>query len=57
MNTHGPEEAADADQMLLFPVRSELAVVKDGAGAGSVETVLDEIAETEELRGMAWSRT
>ena len=45
VNTHAPEEAADADQMLLFPVRSELAAVKDGAGAVSVETVLDEIAK------------
>jgi hypothetical protein len=38
--------------MLLFPVRSELAAVKDGAGAVSVETVLDEIAKLTQLRAL-----
>jgi hypothetical protein len=52
VNTHALEEAADADQMLLFPVRSELAAVKDGAGAVSVETVLDEIAKLTQLRAL-----
>jgi Neprosin activation peptide len=52
VNTHAPEEAADADQLLLFPVRSELAAVKDGAGAVSVETVLDEIAKLKQLRAL-----
>jgi hypothetical protein len=52
VNTHAPEETADADQMLLFPVRSELAAVKDGAGAVSVETVLDEIAKLTQLRAL-----
>ena len=52
VNTHAPEDVADADQMLLFPVRSELAAVKDGAGAVSVETVLDEIAKLKQLRAL-----
>jgi len=45
-----PDGPADADQMPLFPVRSELAGVKDGAGAVSVETVLEEIAKLKQLR-------
>ena len=52
VNTHASEEAADADQMPLFPVRSELATVKDGAGAVKVETVLDEIAKLTQLRAL-----
>jgi hypothetical protein len=52
VDTHAPEAAADADQLLLFPVRSELATVKDGAGAVSVETVLDEIAKLTQLRAL-----
>jgi TnpA family transposase len=46
------EDTADTDQMLLFPVRSELTAVKDGAGAVSVETVLDEIAKRKQLRAL-----
>jgi hypothetical protein len=33
VRTKAPEDAADSDQMPLFPVRSDLAAVKDGAGA------------------------
>jgi hypothetical protein len=36
--------------MPLFPVRSDLAAVKDGAGAVQVETVLEEIAKLQQLR-------
>jgi hypothetical protein len=38
--------------MPLFPIRSELAIVKDDAGAVSVETVLDEIAKLQQLRAL-----
>jgi hypothetical protein len=38
--------------MPLFPIRSELAMVKDDAGAVSVETVLDEIAKLQQLRAL-----
>src|ERR1035438_9775643 len=38
--------------MPLFPIRSELAIVKDDAGAVSVETVLDEIAKLRQLRAL-----
>jgi hypothetical protein len=34
-------------------VRSELAAVKDGANAVSVETVLDEIAKLTQLRALS----
>jgi TnpA family transposase len=40
------------EQMPLFPMRSELAMVKDDAGAVSVETVLDEIAKLQQLRAL-----
>jgi TnpA family transposase len=43
----------DTEQMPLFSMRSELAMVKDDAGAVSVETVLDEIAKLQQLRGLA----
>jgi hypothetical protein len=46
VHTQAPEDATDVDQILLFPVRSALAAVKDAAGAVSVETVLDEIARS-----------
>jgi Domain of unknown function (DUF4158) len=50
VKTQAPEDASDADQMPLFPIRSELAAVKDGAGAVSVKTVLDEITKLKQLR-------
>jgi hypothetical protein len=46
---------ADAEQVPLFPMRSELAMVKDDAGAVSVETVLDEIAKLQQLCGLGGS--
>jgi hypothetical protein len=45
-----PENDGDAEQRTLFPIRSDLAVIKEGAGALNVETVLDEIAKLEQLR-------
>jgi len=48
VQTQAPENAVDTDQMQLFPVRSELAAVKEGAGAVKVETVLDEIAKLQQ---------
>ncbi len=47
-----PENDGDGDQITLFPMRSELAAVKDGAGAVKVETVLDEIAKLQQLRAL-----
>jgi hypothetical protein len=38
----------------LFPIRSELAAIKDGAGAVKVGTVLDEIAKLKQLRASAF---
>jgi hypothetical protein len=43
----------DSDQLPLFPVRSELAAIKDGTGAVKVETVLDEIAKLKQLRALS----
>jgi hypothetical protein len=40
-----PENDGDAEQITLFPIRSDLAVNKEGAGAVKVETVLDEISK------------
>jgi hypothetical protein len=39
--------------MQLFPVRSELSAVKEGAGAVKIETVLEEIAELKQLRALS----
>lgn len=50
--TQVSEDATDADQILLFPVRSALAAVKDGVGAVSVATVLDELAKLKQLRAL-----
>ena len=52
VNTQAPGQPVDADQILLFPIRSELAAVKDDAGVASVETVLDEIAKLRQLRAL-----
>jgi hypothetical protein len=43
---------SDTNQMPLFPVRSELAAVKDGAGAVKVETVLEELNKLKNLRAL-----
>ena len=48
VKTDAPQ--SDTDQLPLFPVRSELAAVKDGAGPVKVETVLDEISKLKKLR-------
>jgi TnpA family transposase len=53
VNTHVPENDGDGDQITLFPMRSELAAVKDGAGAVKVKTVLDEIAKLQQLRALS----
>ena len=46
------EPTSDGDQTALFPVRSDLAIVKIDAGTVSVETVLGEIAKLQQLRGL-----
>ena len=53
VQTQAPNDGIDIDQMQLFPVRSELAAVKEGAGAVKVETVLDEIAKLRQLRALS----
>jgi hypothetical protein len=55
LKTQSSENLPDGDQLSLFPVRSELAELKDGAGAVSVETVLDEIAKLKQLRALGLS--
>ena len=52
VNTQISGSPADADQMPLFPMRSELAAVKDDAGAVNVETVLGEIVKLQQLRAL-----
>ena len=47
----GEDEGA-SDQAPLFPVRSELATLKDDAGAVKVETVLEELATLRQLRAL-----
>ena len=47
-----PETPEETDQIALFPVRSDLATVKNDAGAVSVETVLGEIAKLKQLRAL-----
>jgi hypothetical protein len=50
--THLPMEDADAEQISLFPVRSELSSVKNDAGSVKVETVLEEVAKLRQLRAL-----
>jgi hypothetical protein len=52
VKTQTAENPADEDQLPLFSIRSELAAMKEGAGAVSVETVLDEIAKLKQLRAL-----
>ena len=52
VQTQAPENATEADQMPLFPIRSDLAAVKADAGAVKVETVLEEIAKLQQLRAV-----
>ena len=56
---HLPSAAstADADQISLFPARSELSSVKDDAGSVKVETVLEEIAKLRQLRALELPET
>lgn len=42
----------DFEQAALFPVRSELATLKDDAGTVKVATVLEEIAKLKQLRAL-----
>ena len=56
VKTQTPESPADADQMPLFSARSELATVKDDAGAVSVETVLDETPNSNNYARLACPR-
>jgi len=52
IDTQLPAQVADADQIPLFPVRSELSSVKDDAGSVKVETVLEDIAKLRQLRAL-----
>jgi len=57
IDTYLPAQIADADQIPLFPVRSELSSVKDDAGSVKVETVLEEIAKLRQLRALELPET
>jgi hypothetical protein len=48
------ESDGDAEQGTLFSLRSDLAVIKEGAGALKVETVLEEIAKLRQLRALGF---
>jgi hypothetical protein len=52
----GEDEGA-SEQAPLFPVRSELATLKDDAGAVKVETVLEELAKLRQLRALGLPET
>jgi len=52
----GDDEDA-SDQAPLFPVRSELATLKDDAGAVKVDTVLEELAKLRQLRVLGLPET
>ena len=52
----GDDEDA-SDQAPLFPVRSELATLKDDAGAVKVDTVLEELAKLRQLRALGLPET
>jgi TnpA family transposase len=47
-----PDEGED-DQAPLFPIRSELAALKEDAGAVKVETVREEIEKLRQIRALA----
>jgi TnpA family transposase len=57
VETQASDNTVDPDQMPLFPIRSELAAIKDDAGAVKVETVLDEIAKLKQLRALSLPET
>ena len=46
-----------SDQAALFPIRSELAILKDDAGAVKVDTVLEELAKLRQLRALGLPET
>lgn len=46
-----------SDQVPLLPIRSELATLKDDAGAVKVDTVLEELAKLHQLRALALPET
>jgi len=46
------QDNSSVEQASLFPVRSELATLKEDAGALKVETVLEEIEKLKHLRGL-----
>ena len=52
----GDDEEA-SEQAPLFPVRSELATLKDDAGAVKVDTVLEELAKLRQLRALGLPAT
>lgn len=52
VKTEITEPSGDGNQMPLFSIRSDLASVKDDAGAVSAETVLGEIAKLQQLRAL-----
>jgi hypothetical protein len=53
IQTDGPVDVESAfDQAPLFPVRSELATLKDAAGAVKVDTVLEELTKLRQLRAL-----
>ncbi len=53
IRTSTPDEDDSAvDQAALFPIRSELATLKEDAGAVKVETVLEEIEKLKQLRSL-----
>lgn len=52
----GDDEGA-SEQAPLFPVRSELATLKEDAGAVKVDTVLEELAKLRQLRALGLPET
>jgi TnpA family transposase len=55
LHTDAPED--EADQAPLFPVKSDLATLKDGAGAVKVATVHQEIEKLRQLRALGLPET
>ena len=47
----------EAGQAPLFPVKSDLAILKDGAGAVKVVTVCQEIEKLQQLRALGLPKT
>jgi hypothetical protein len=51
------DDEGTSEQAPLFPVRSELATLKDDAGAVKVDTVLEELAKLRQLRALGLPET